>query len=62
MTMLKMPPISKVWPSAGARATKSVPMSEPAPVRFSTTTPCLSKSVRRTAKLRARMSVPPPAA
>ena len=32
------PATSSVWPSAGARATCSVPMIEFAPARFSTTT------------------------
>jgi hypothetical protein len=53
---------SSVWPSGAALATDSVPTVPPAPVRFSTTTFCLSRSCSFSATSRPIASTPPPAA
>src|SRR3990172_7218982 len=53
-------PISSVWPSGGALATKSVPILPPAPVRFSTITGWPSASASLGARMRAVKSAMPP--
>src|SRR5258706_9449190 len=51
---------SSVWPSAGERATTSVPMMVLPPGRFSTTTVCPRPFARCTASTRLVMSAVPP--
>ena len=55
-------PYSRVWPSAGARATASLPMVPPAPGRFSTTMGWPRIVDSRWATTREELSVMPPAA
>jgi hypothetical protein len=51
-----LPPTSKVWPSAGAFTTASVPILPPAPLRFSTTNGCPMAFCNRSASVRPMMS------
>ena len=53
--------ISTVWPSAGALATKPLPMVPPAPGRFSTSAGWLQASCSFCPMVRASVSVAPPA-
>src|SRR5262249_20651837 len=55
------PTMPTVWPSAGERATASVPMIVFAPGRFSTTTPWPSALLKGCAIARATTSFDPPA-
>src|SRR5262249_20213211 len=55
-------PTSRVLPSAGARATASVPMMPPPPPRFSTITSADRRGASACASSRASMSAGPPAA
>ncbi len=50
-------PITRVYPSAGARATSSVPMEPPAPARFSMMTGCPSDLDMASAIIRDTVSV-----
>src|SRR5258706_1304815 len=52
--------IIRVWPSAGAFATKAAPIEPVAPARFSTITGLPRASDRRLAMARANMSFEPP--
>src|SRR6516225_9663164 len=55
-------PTSSVWPSAGALATKPVPMLPPAPDLFSTTNGTPNFACRCCCRMRASKSADPPAA
>ncbi|MCY1542664.1 hypothetical protein D9M68_784240 [compost metagenome] len=62
MVLPPMEPSSSVWPFFGALATNSLAMRPPAPARFSTTTVCPRLCCSSLARMRARMSLPPPGA
>lgn len=55
-------PTSKVYPSGAAFATEAVPVTMPAPVRFSTTTGLPRRAANACPNIRPRTSTAPPAA